>query len=229
MNRWLSAHFLVAGLFLSCSALTSEECQPLVTPLSLVDPSMGTFMGRRCYGLPGTQHKMYGRSNFLVGYVDHDFSKGILKITDSSWLNVTASTSANEVVMSQENKMNGTCLASSVKVTIDGNTATTSIANTTSVFHLLPSCEGCLLLSINATARDLDKFATMMKLNVAVSGEEINIRSLYLLGREATLKDSDLERFKQQASCLGFSGEPDLIYDPKKGFCAEGEGLKVEI
>uniref|UniRef100_A0A8D0DCL9 Uncharacterized protein n=1 Tax=Sander lucioperca TaxID=283035 RepID=A0A8D0DCL9_SANLU len=212
MNRWLSAHFLVAGLFLSCSALTSEECQPLVTPLSLVDPSM-----------------MYGRSNFLVGYVDHNFYKGILKTTDSSWLNFTASTSANEVVMSQENKMNGTCLSTSVKVTIDGNTATTSIANITSVFHLLPSCEGCLVMSINATARDLDKFATMMKLNVAVSGEEINSRCLYLLGREATLKDSDLERFKQQASCLGFSGEPDFIFDPKKGFCAEGEGLKVEI
>ncbi|XP_031157045.1 uncharacterized protein LOC116050958 isoform X2 [Sander lucioperca] len=169
---------------------------------------------------------MYGRSNFLVGYVDHDFSKGILKITDSSWLNVTASTSANEVVMSQENKMNGTCLASSVKVTIDGNTATTSIANTTSVFHLLPSCEGCLLLSIKATARDLDKLTTMMKLNVAVSGEEINIRSLYLLGREATLKDSDLERFKQQASCLGFSGEPDFLYDPKKRFLCRRRRLK---
>ncbi|KAF1382103.1 hypothetical protein PFLUV_G00160970 [Perca fluviatilis] len=72
-------------------------------------------------------------------------------------------------------------------------------------------------MSINATVRDLDKFATMLKLNVDVSGEEVNVRALYLLGREATLKDSDLERFKQQASCLGFSGEPDFLYDPKKG------------
>ncbi|XP_039676290.1 uncharacterized protein LOC120571417 isoform X1 [Perca fluviatilis] len=212
MNLWLSAHFLVAGLFLSCSALTSEECQPLVTPLSLVDPSM-----------------MYGRSNFLVGYVDRDIYRGILKTTESSWMNFTASPSANEVVMSQTNKMNETCLASSVKVTIDGNTATTSIANTTSVFHFLPSCDGCLVMSINATVRDLDKFATMLKLNVDVSGEEVNVRALYLLGREATLKDSDLERFKQQASCLGFSGEPDFLYDPKKGFCAEGEGIKLEL
>ncbi|XP_039676291.1 uncharacterized protein LOC120571417 isoform X2 [Perca fluviatilis] len=88
MNLWLSAHFLVAGLFLSCSALTSEECQPLVTPLSLVDPSM-----------------MYGRSNFLVGYVDRDIYRGILKTTESSWMNFTASPSANEVVMSQTNKI----------------------------------------------------------------------------------------------------------------------------
>ncbi|KAF1382102.1 hypothetical protein PFLUV_G00160960 [Perca fluviatilis] len=199
MNLWLSAHFLVAGLFLSCSALTSEECQPLVTPLSLVDPSM-----------------MYGRSNFLVGYVDHDIYRGILKTTESSWMNFTASPSANEVVMSQTNKMNETCLASSVKVTIDGNTATTSIANTTSVFHFLPSCDGCLVMSINATVRDLDKFATMLKLNVDVSGEEVNVRALYLLGREATLKDSDLERFKQQASCRLGSESRRLLYDPKK-------------
>ncbi|TDH03637.1 hypothetical protein EPR50_G00144010 [Perca flavescens] len=212
MNLWLSAHFLVAGLFLSCSALTSEECQPFVTPLSLVYPSM-----------------LYRRSNFLVGYVDHDFYKSILKTTESSWVNFTASRSANQVVMFQTHKMNETCLTSSVKITIDGNTAITSIANTTSVFHFLPTCDGCLVMSINATARDLDKFATMLKLNVDVSGEEVNIRSLYLLGTEATLKDSDLERFKQQASCLGFSGEPDFVYDPKKGFCAEGEGLKLEL
>ncbi|KAF1382104.1 hypothetical protein PFLUV_G00160980 [Perca fluviatilis] len=131
--------------------------------------------------------------------------------------------------MFQQSKMKKTCVAASVKVTIDGNTATTSLANTTSMFHMLPSCDGCLLMSLNATVRDLDKLATLMKLNVDVSGEEVNIRSLYLLGREATLKDSDLERFKQQASCLGFSGEPDFLYDPKKGFCAEGEGLKLEL
>ncbi|XP_028453881.1 uncharacterized protein LOC114568466 [Perca flavescens] len=211
MNLWLSAHFLVAGLFLSCSALTSEECQPFVTPLSLVDPSM-----------------MYGRSNILAGYVDHNFYKGILKMTASSWLNFTASQSANEVVMFQQNKMNKTCVSASVKITIDGNTATTSLANTTSVFHFLPTCDGCLGMSIDTTVRDLDKLATMLKLNVDVSGEEVNVRSLYLLVREATLKDSDLEHFKQQASCLGFSGEPDFVYDPKKGFCAEGEGLKLE-
>ncbi len=35
--------------------------------------------------------------------------------------------------------------------------------------------------------------------------------------RESTVKDSDLEHFKQQASCLGFSGEPEFHYDTKKG------------
>lgn len=40
MNLWFSRHFLFAGLFLTISALTREECQPLVTPLSLADHSV---------------------------------------------------------------------------------------------------------------------------------------------------------------------------------------------
>lgn len=40
MNLQSSSCFLFVGLFLSVSALTPEECQPLVTPLSLEDPSM---------------------------------------------------------------------------------------------------------------------------------------------------------------------------------------------
>ena len=35
--------------------------------------------------------------------------------------------------------------------------------------------------------------------------------------KERTLKDSDLEKFKQQASCLGFSGEPNFDFDSKTG------------
>ena len=41
--------------------------------------------------------------------------------------------------------------------------------------------------------------------------------SFFFPAKERTLKDSDLEKFKQQASCLGFSGEPDFEFDPKKG------------
>lgn len=38
-----------------------------------------------------------------------------------------------------------------------------------------------------------------------------------LPGKESTMKDSDMEKFKQQASCFGFSKEPDFVYDPKNG------------
>lgn len=35
--------------------------------------------------------------------------------------------------------------------------------------------------------------------------------------RETTLKDSDREHFRKQASCLGFSREPDFTHDPNNG------------
>ncbi|XP_067360415.1 uncharacterized protein [Channa argus] len=211
MNLCLSSLFLVVGLFLSSSALTPEECRPLVTPLSLADPSM-----------------MFGRTNFIVGYSDHEIYKDILKVTDSSWLNITASpSSTNEIVMSQENRINGSCLASTSTVTLDGNTAKVTYANITSAFHLLPSCEGCVLLSINSTARDADKMLRLM--NFITTEKEISAHALYLLARETTVKDLDLEQFKQQASCLGFSGEPDFHYDPNKDFCHEGDSTRIQF
>ncbi|KAK9527090.1 hypothetical protein VZT92_015752 [Zoarces viviparus] len=156
MNLWLSSHFLVAGLFLSSSALTPEECQPLITPLSLADPAM-----------------MYGRFNFIMGYTDNEVYNDIMRMTQSMWMNVTPSPSgSNTLIFSQENKINGTCVSAKVNTTIDGNTGTTTWNGT-------------------------------------------------------SLEDSHLDHFKRQASCLGFSKDPDFIYDPKNGFCAEGEGRKI--
>ncbi|XP_074469163.1 uncharacterized protein LOC141754163 [Sebastes fasciatus] len=213
MNLWLISHFLVAGLFLSSSALTPEECQPLVTPLSLADPSM-----------------MLGLSNFMAGYSDNKVYNAILKLTQSSSMNITESPSnPSEVVMSQKNRINGTCSASTSNVIFDGNTASVSIANVTSMFHLLPTCDGCMLFSINVTARNLDKLLHKIEFNHDVTEEEIHAHALYLMGPGSTLKDSDLEHFKQQASCFGFSGEPDFLYDPKNGLCAEGEGIKMTL
>ncbi|XP_045914859.1 uncharacterized protein LOC123976598 [Micropterus dolomieu] len=211
MNLWFSTHFLVVGLFLSSSAVTPEECQPLVTPLSLADPSM-----------------MYGRMNFIMGYVDIDVYDTILKSTESSWMKITPSPSrTGVVVMSQASKINGTCFNLTVNVTIDGDTVTSSLPNFTSEFHVLPSCQGCLVFSINNTARNLNKIPQLLKIGGTFPEEEVTNRAVYLLGSESILKDSDLERFKQQASCLGFSGEPDYHYDPKNGFCDEGESIKM--
>ncbi|XP_049457611.1 uncharacterized protein LOC125904315 isoform X1 [Epinephelus fuscoguttatus] len=214
MNLWISSQLLVVGLFLSTSALTPEECQPLVTPLSLADPSI-----------------MYGRTNFIVGYTDNEVFKGILKLTESCWLNITPSSNVTEAFMSQENKINGTCWSSTFNITIDGNTASASLANFSSVIHVLPSCDGCLLMSLNSTARNLDKLLHKMNFNSNITGDKIHAQALYLMiffpARELALKDSDMEHFKQQASCLGFSGEPDYLYDPKNEFCAEGEGIKM--
>ncbi|MEQ2296240.1 hypothetical protein AMECASPLE_022903 [Ameca splendens] len=88
MNMWLST-LLFASLLLTSSALTAEECQPLVSPISLADPSV-----------------MYGKVNFLAGYTDHDLYKFMLKMTESCRVNITASPAGNaHVVMEQANKM----------------------------------------------------------------------------------------------------------------------------
>merc|ERR1712137_698919 len=102
MNLWFSVPFLFAGLYLSSSAPTPEECQRMVTPLSLGDPNM-----------------LYGRSNFIMGYSDHEVYDSILKVTDSSWVKFTPSPyDVNTVLMSQENRINGTCSGSTINVTI---------------------------------------------------------------------------------------------------------------
>ncbi|KAK2830939.1 hypothetical protein Q5P01_018870 [Channa striata] len=211
MTLRLCRLFLVVGLFLSSSALTPEECRPLVTPLSLADPSM-----------------MFGRTNLIVGYTDHEVYKNILKATDSSFLNMTASPSSpNEIVVSEQSRMNGVCFASTSNITIDGNAAKSLYANISAVFHLLPSCDGCLVFSVNSTGRNIDQLLKLV--NLTTTEKEIRAYTVYLLARETTLKDSDLEHFKQQASCLGFSREPDYHYDPKKEFCREGESSRIKL
>ncbi|XP_033989142.1 saxitoxin and tetrodotoxin-binding protein 2-like [Trematomus bernacchii] len=205
---------LVSGLFLSSWALTPEECQPLVTPLSLADPSM-----------------MYNRSHLLVGYSDNAAFGAMMKHMESSWWNISPSPSDPKgIVLVHEDKLNGTCMSTTANITIEGDTASASVGNVFSTtFHLLPGCDGCLVLSMNTTAKNMDTVVKLLKINITVTAEEVNLRCVYLLGREATLKDSDFDDFKKQASCLGFSGEPQFIYDSKNGYCAEGEGVKIEL
>ncbi|KAK9527089.1 hypothetical protein VZT92_015751 [Zoarces viviparus] len=211
MNLWLSSHFLVAGLFLSSSALTPEECQPLITPLSLADPAM-----------------MYGRFNFIMGYTDNEIYNDILRMTQSTWMNVTPSPSgSNTVIFSEENKINGTCVSAKVNTTIDGNTGTTTFFNSTSAFQILPGFDGFLVFSSQNTLRNVDEMLSLLKLNRKTTVKEFNFRALFLMGNGTSLEDSHLDHFKRQASCLGFSKDPDFIYDPKNGFCAEGEGRKI--
>ncbi|XP_075931726.1 uncharacterized protein LOC142931614 [Anarhichas minor] len=211
MNLWLSSHFLVAGLFLSSSALTPEECQPLITPLSLADPAM-----------------MYGRLNLIMGYTDNEIYNDILRMTQSMWLNITPSpSSSNTVIFSQENKINGSCVSAKVNTTIDGNTGSMIYLNSTSAFQILPGFDGFLVFSCQNTLRNVDRMLSLLKLNRKTTVKELNLRALYLMGNGTALKDSDMEHFKRQASCLGFSKEPDFIYDPKNSFCAEGEGRQI--
>uniref|UniRef100_A0A3Q1I966 Apolipoprotein M n=1 Tax=Anabas testudineus TaxID=64144 RepID=A0A3Q1I966_ANATE len=210
MSLRFSVLVLVLGLFLSSSALTPDECQPLVNPLSLADRSM-----------------MSGRFIFIAGYVNHELYRTMIKKTDSCWFTISPSPSnPDQIIFTQKNRVNGTCISSTTNVTIDGNTVKGSFANVSVVFHMLPSCDGCLLLSITSTATNIHP-QLLQLMNVNRVEEEISGHTLYLL--ETKVKDSDLEHFKQQASCLGFSGEPDFHYDPKKEICREGEGFKMSF
>uniref|UniRef100_A0A146ZMV3 Tributyltin binding protein type n=1 Tax=Fundulus heteroclitus TaxID=8078 RepID=A0A146ZMV3_FUNHE len=210
MNLWLSA-LLFASLILSSSAQTPEECQPLVSPVSLADPSV-----------------LYGVKHFLVGYTDQQLHKPMLKMIDSTWVNVTESPAGNtQVVMQERNRINGTCLRYSITVTIEGNTMKASFYNMTSEFHVLPSCDGGMVYMMNSTIKNTKNFLQLLRLPHEGVPDEFSARSLYLLGRGQTLAEADMEHFKKQASCLGFSGEPDFIYNTEKSFCGEDEGFRL--
>ncbi|KAK5933081.1 hypothetical protein CgunFtcFv8_004737 [Champsocephalus gunnari] len=174
---------------------------------------------------------MYNRSYLLVGYSTSATFAAILKQMESSWWNISPSPfDPTGVVIFHVDKLNGVCLSTTANITIESDTASTSVRNFfSSTFHLLPGCDGCLVLIMNTTVQNMDTMVKLLKLNIAVAAEEVNLRTLYLLGREATLKDSDFEDFKKQASCLGFSGEPQFIYDSKNGVCTEGESVTNDL
>lgn len=97
-------------------------------------------------------------------------------------------------------------MSSSVNVTIKGDTASATsefhrpvsvfaarsslsvslcfhvVLNVTSEFHLLPSCNGCIVFSINSTASNISKLLQAM--GVGTAEEEIRTRAVYLLGRK---------------------------------------------
>jgi len=213
MNLWCSVHFLFAGLYLSSSAPTPEECHRLVEPVSLSEPST-----------------MFGKFNIIMGYVDKEVVNNMMKIMESSWVKFAASPSDQYgFVISQMNKMNGSCIAATANVTVQGDKGTVSVANITSSFVMLESCKGCLVLSMNSTSRHMDKVLRQLSIDAPVGEEELNYRSLYLMSGESSLPESDLEHFKQQAGCLGFAGEPGFHHDPEKDFCREDDVVKVSF
>ncbi|XP_060915733.1 uncharacterized protein LOC132991122 [Labrus mixtus] len=211
MDLWFSSLFLVVGLFLSSSAQTPKECKPLVTPLSMADLSV-----------------LCGRMNVLVGYVDNGIFNEMLKTTESAWLNISMSTSSpNDLVMAQHNKINGTCMRSNFTMNIEGVTAKSQMGKVSFTFQSLPTCDGCMVSTVNSTSMNINNLPQKMNFSSPTDKPEINARALYLFARGATVEESDLEVFKKQASCLGFTGEPDFHYNPENEFCKEGEGVMI--
>ncbi|XP_077403884.1 uncharacterized protein LOC144036855 [Vanacampus margaritifer] len=198
-------HFLFA---LACSGViampTPDECAALLAPLPLDD-----------------RQQLSGRRAFMSGYADHEAFKAILRITDSTRVNISAAAhNDKDLHLYEEMTMNGTCYGTKLNISIDGTVASAKMHNISSVYHLLPTCAGCQVMSLNSTASDLKNFLEAFGIHMdELSNEQMSVRALYLFAEEKEMKDSDLEHFKKQASCLGFSGEPDFTFDPKKGFC----------
>ncbi|KAK5855520.1 hypothetical protein PBY51_005617 [Eleginops maclovinus] len=161
---------LVAGLVLSSWALTPEECEPLVTPVSLADSSM-----------------IHGVTYFLAGYAKTNVSQALLRNCDSFWINVTESGPQN-LVFAQFNKVNGSCTHSLFNVTVDVHTATGFFANITQSFHILPSSDHLIVVAINNTIRNSPIVNRRMK-NIGEVPEEFINSSLFMLGRNATLSE----------------------------------------
>uniref|UniRef100_A0A3P8SUN7 Apolipoprotein M n=1 Tax=Amphiprion percula TaxID=161767 RepID=A0A3P8SUN7_AMPPE len=205
----MKAFFFFTALFVSCLAeeLIEEECGPLIQPLPVDD-------------IP----KMNGTMYLLLGYTDQEDFRAIMKLTDSYWANITT-TSNNELIINQRDKLNGTCITSRIKMTFEGNTAKASLPNMTSDQYFLPTCNGCLLALVNSSAKNLRKLLQDMGINPLSDNEQVTGRALYLMANETTIKDSDLEHFKKQAHCLNFPGEPDFQHNSEKSFCQEGEGI----
>uniref|UniRef100_A0A3B5MN71 Uncharacterized protein n=1 Tax=Xiphophorus couchianus TaxID=32473 RepID=A0A3B5MN71_9TELE len=168
MNLWLGS-LLFASLLLIGSALSPEECRPLVAPVSLADPSVKPF----------TMFQLV--VNIESGMIILCFFHFSL------------------------------CLFPDL--------------NMTAVSHVLPSCDGCLVLMINSTAKNIEILLQLFKLGNANIQNEVTARSLYFLG--SAVSESDMERFKKQASCLGFSGEPNFLHKPEKSFCKEEESIHL--
>ncbi|KAF6731567.1 hypothetical protein FQA47_020861 [Oryzias melastigma] len=129
--------------------------------------------------------------------------------------------------MSQENRINGTCVGSTVKMTLEGLRARVAFTEMDATLSVLPSCDGCFVFYINYTANDVKKLLEHINVSDKDLADQAQGRSLYLMGKQLTLSPSDLEHFRKQASCLGFLGEPDFLFNPEKSFCREGEGLRL--
>ncbi|XP_049607836.1 saxitoxin and tetrodotoxin-binding protein 1-like [Syngnathus scovelli] len=201
---------------LACSAAVAsppaEECAPLLAPLSL-----------------DNRQQLSGQWTFIAGYTDNKAYDAILKITDGSRLNISAAAhNDKDLFIYEEMGMNGTCYGSKMNISIDGNMASGKMQNISSTYQLLPTCDGCQVMNINSTASNLKDFLGAFGIHLDdIVNDQISIRALYLIAQGNKVTDSQLENFKKQAECLGFSGEPMFLIDPKKDFCEDHEVIMI--
>ncbi|XP_077599771.1 uncharacterized protein LOC144214910 [Stigmatopora nigra] len=204
-------------LALACSGATAaptpDECTPLVAPQALND-----------------RPKLIGTMKMISGFTNHVAYNAILNITDNTRFTMSADErNDKDLHFFEEMMMNGTCYGTKGNITVDDRTMSAKIFNVSSSLQLLPSCDGCMVMDINSTAHDLKTLLELYGIHLDnVDNDEIHIHALYLFATdENTVKDAELQHFKKQAACLGFSGEPNFVLDPKKAYCDKDKMVMI--
>ncbi|XP_034016700.1 uncharacterized protein LOC117501843 isoform X1 [Thalassophryne amazonica] len=211
MMLWLTIQFLFAGLVLSDASPMPEDCYQLVKPLSLTDHSM----------LSGTWY-------FIEGFTDHEPFKSRLKVLETTRVKmVLKPNNADVLQVFEEDKFNGICYGAKFSGPINGDIVTLTSGTHEMVFQLLPTCSDCMLVNSNITFFHYHQIEKMFDFPTTVGEDKFHTHSFYLMAKKASVKEEDLQQFRKQAACVGFSGDPDYHYDPSKEFCAEGEGRQM--
>ncbi|XP_065804362.1 uncharacterized protein [Labrus bergylta] len=206
MNLLFSSLFLVAGLFLSSSAQTVEECRPLITPLPTFEPS-------------------YGRWIFIMGWITSEPHRELFKTTKSQWIDfIQTSRDHKQFVQDIGIRHTTYCKYGSHPVTVHSNLAATDKSSFTCTYHSLPTCEGCLLYTVDS--RTNNNLIHIMNITEPQTIAEVeSYRAFYLMAKENHVKHHELVHAMKQARCLGFTGEPDFIYDPEDTLCEKGKDV----
>ncbi|XP_007238277.1 saxitoxin and tetrodotoxin-binding protein 2 isoform X3 [Astyanax mexicanus] len=178
---------------LGLNQAAGPNCEGLTKPLDLKD-DYSSIMGRWI---------------FTEGIADHDLFTNILKTVSSSWVAFSPGSSKDTVILTQGNKLNGTCEFQMDNTTIKNSTIYVTEKEIPTEGNLIPSCPECLTFSFTSQVKNE------------------TVKSLYFFTRSPKVSESEKDLYWKQAACLGFRTEPQYSYDGVTEFC-EKDQIKPE-
>ncbi|KAG9272249.1 saxitoxin and tetrodotoxin-binding protein 2-like [Astyanax mexicanus] len=178
---------------LGLNQAAGPNCEGLTKPLDLKD-DYSSIMGRWI---------------FTEGIADHDLFTNILKTVSSSWVAFSPGSSKDTVILTQGNKLNGTCEFQMDNTTIKNSTIYVTEKEIPTEGNLIPSCPECLAFSFTSQVKNE------------------TVKSLYFFTRSPKVSESEKDLYWKQAACLGFRTEPQYSYDGVTEFC-EKDQIKPE-
>ncbi|XP_062379989.1 saxitoxin and tetrodotoxin-binding protein 1-like isoform X3 [Sardina pilchardus] len=185
----------IASTVFALLALTGAApvCEELVKPLNVEDLT-----------------PMLGKWLFLSGFSDKKLFQDILKVVNSSWMDLTPSGQADSFIMTQGNKHDGKCEFVTFNITLKN-----------SVLHVIEmEFEG---LPLNVEVTVLSSGADYLTVIMDHKLPHINISSLYLFGRSAKLLETEQQTFQKRAECLGYTSPAPYTYDGVTELCDQAK------